>query len=65
MAFIPWGAEFSVSIASIDEQHKKLVGYVNELNDAMAQRKGKDVLEKSLADSWNIQRRILRMKNCY
>ncbi len=48
MALITWGSEFSVGINSIDEQHKKLVGYVNELNDAMAQGKGKDVLEKIL-----------------
>lgn len=48
MALINWSADFSVGIGSIDEEHKKLAGYVNELNDAMAQRKGKDVLEKIL-----------------
>lgn len=48
MALINWSNEFSVGISSIDVQHQKLVGLVNELNDAMAQRKGKEVLEKIL-----------------
>ncbi len=48
MALITWGTEYSVGINSIDDQHKKLVGFVNDLNDAMAQRKGKDILEKIL-----------------
>jgi len=49
MALITWGAEYSVGISSIDAQHQKLVVLVNDLNDAMAQGKGKDVLEKILA----------------
>ncbi|HSW64924.1 MAG TPA: bacteriohemerythrin [Dissulfurispiraceae bacterium] len=49
MTMITWSSEFSVGIGSIDEQHKKLVGLVNDLNDAMGKGKGKDVLEKILA----------------
>jgi hemerythrin-like metal-binding protein len=49
MALITWGPEWSVGLATIDTQHQKWIGYVNELNDAMAQGKGKDVLEKILA----------------
>lgn len=50
MALIAWGAEYSVGIASIDAQHQKLAAMINELNDAMAQGKGKEVLEKILAE---------------
>ncbi|MCW8834399.1 MAG: bacteriohemerythrin [Colwellia sp.] len=35
MPLIEWTAELSVGIASIDEQHKKLVNMINALNDAM------------------------------
>lgn len=49
MALITWSAEWSVGLVTIDTQHQKLIGYINELNDAMAQRKGKDVIEKILA----------------
>lgn len=44
MALIDWNADFSVNVAEIDNQHQKLVGMINQLNDAMKQRKGKDVL---------------------
>jgi hemerythrin-like metal-binding protein len=41
---IPWKEEFSVKIASIDEQHQKLLGLINSLHQAMLARKGKHVL---------------------
>ncbi|MEW5774845.1 MAG: bacteriohemerythrin, partial [Thermodesulfobacteriota bacterium] len=43
-AFIAWTPALSVGIASIDEQHKVLVGLVNELHAAMRQRRGNAVL---------------------
>jgi hemerythrin len=48
MAFIDWSSQLSVNIRSIDEQHKKLVGMVNDLFEAMKTGKGKDVLGKVL-----------------
>ncbi len=33
MAMINWSNDFSVKVASIDEQHKKLVELVNLLNE--------------------------------
>jgi len=33
---IEWSDEYSVGIASIDDQHKKLVALINQLNTAMA-----------------------------
>jgi hemerythrin len=44
MALITWNESLSVNIAEIDRQHKKLIGMVNDLNDAMKVGKGKEVL---------------------
>ena len=48
MAFMDWNASLSVAIAGIDEQHKKLVSMINELNDAMKVGKSKEGLQKIL-----------------
>lgn len=48
MAFFDWKDDYSVGITKIDEQHKKLVGFLNELYDAMKAGKGKDTLDKVL-----------------
>lgn len=48
MAFINWDNSYSVGVAIIDNQHKRLVNIVNELNDAMGAGKGKEVLGKVL-----------------
>ncbi len=44
MALIQWDGSFSVKVTEIDRQHQKLISMINELNDAMRQGKGKDVL---------------------
>lgn len=46
MALIQWDNSLSVNIVEIDRQHQKLVGMINELDDAMRQGKGKDALGK-------------------
>ena len=48
MALINWNDSFSVNVAVIDQQHKKLVDMINDLNDAMKQGKGKDVAHVGL-----------------
>lgn len=35
MAFVDWKPEYSVGNAEIDEQHRRLVGLINQLHDAM------------------------------
>jgi len=50
MAFLNWSSELSVGIPKIDQQHQKLVGFLNELYDAMQAGKGRDVLGKVLSD---------------
>lgn len=44
MALLSWKSEYSVNVKEIDAQHRKLVDMINELNEAMAQGKAKDVL---------------------
>ena len=49
MSLIEWDDSFSVKVMEIDTQHKKLVAMVNELHDAMKERKGQDVLKKTVS----------------
>jgi hemerythrin len=42
MAFITWDKELSVSINSIDEQHKKLVDMINDFYDNIQNRSNKE-----------------------
>lgn len=46
MTLIKWDDSLSVKVAEIDQQHQKLVSIINELNAAMKQGQGKDVLGK-------------------
>ncbi|MEI6155206.1 MAG: bacteriohemerythrin [Deltaproteobacteria bacterium] len=46
MALINWNDGLSVKIVEIDKQHQKLIGMINDLDDAMRQGKGKDILGK-------------------
>ncbi|MDH3392435.1 MAG: bacteriohemerythrin [Desulfobulbaceae bacterium] len=45
MPLIQWKEKHSVGIAEIDSQHQRMFAIMNELNDAMASGKSKDVLE--------------------
>jgi hemerythrin len=40
MALIQWNDGLSVNVVEIDRQHQKLIGMINDLNDAMRQGKG-------------------------
>jgi hemerythrin len=48
MALISWNQDLSVQVEQFDNQHKELVGLVNDLHDAMASGKGNTVLGKTL-----------------
>ena len=50
MALFNWNSAFATDIAVIDDQHKKLIAFVNELHDAMRQRKAKEVIERLLGE---------------
>ncbi len=48
MAFFVWKEEYSVGIRKFDEQHKRIVGFLNELYEAMKGGKGKEALGEVL-----------------
>jgi hemerythrin len=50
MPLITWTEKYSVNIAEIDEQHKKLINMLCQLGEAMSQGKGSDVLGTILAE---------------
>lgn len=45
MDLITWDTNLSVNVAEIDRQHKQLITMINELHNAMRERKTGDVLE--------------------
>jgi len=47
--FIEWTDELSVGIEEIDEQHKVLVGLVNEMHEAIHERHGTEAVKSILA----------------
>lgn len=44
MALFAWDDKFSVGVREIDEQHKRLIGMINELHDGMKSGGGKAVV---------------------
>ncbi|MBI5594357.1 MAG: hemerythrin family protein [Deltaproteobacteria bacterium] len=50
MAFFEWKNDYSVGIAKIDDQHKVLVGFLNELFESMQAGKGKNALDSVLTN---------------
>ena len=50
MALFEWVSEMSVNIASIDEQHKRLVAMMNELVEAIESSERMATLDRILAE---------------
>jgi len=44
MPFMVWNDRISVGVEAVDREHKKLVGIINELYDAIVARRSKEVL---------------------
>lgn len=49
MPIMTWTSSLATGIASIDSQHQKLVGLVNDLYDSMTQNRGREATGKILA----------------
>jgi hemerythrin len=50
MAFIDWTDALSVNVKIIDAEHKRLVAMINELHEALVNRKGKSQQQKIVHD---------------
>lgn len=50
MPIMSWTDTYSIGIAEIDQQHKKLIDLINALHDAMTKGQAKTVLGKILGD---------------
>ena len=50
MAYLEWNDQFNTGISRIDQQHRRLVDFLNDLYAAMHAGKGRDVLGKVLID---------------
>ena len=48
MPIMSWNSSLATGIPSIDAQHQQLVTYVNDLYDAMTQKKGREATGKIL-----------------
>lgn len=48
MAFFEWSPGLSVGLESVDRQHRMLIGYINELSDAVDGDRSTFVLQKVL-----------------
>jgi hemerythrin len=48
MPFMVWNDRISVGVEAVDHDHKKLVGIINELYDAIVERRSKEILGRLL-----------------
>jgi hemerythrin len=48
MPLIQWTDALSVNVGEIDRQHRKLIGLINDLSEAMSRKKGKEAVERTL-----------------
>ena len=53
MELISWKDSLNVGIVEIDEQHKKLVGLINKLFEAMANGKSSEIMKSVLGELSN------------
>lgn len=50
MGYFSWSADLSVGSTFIDNDHRKLIGLVNQLHEAMSLGHGKDIMETVLVE---------------
>lgn len=56
MALFEWKSQYSVKVQSIDREHQKLFGMVNELHEAMRVGKGSSMAADVLERLWDYAR---------
>ncbi len=50
MSLLEWNSEFSVGIESMDFEHRKMIGMINEIYDELMQHKDVESIEQFLGD---------------
>lgn len=50
LEMFPWSSQYSVGVPEMDAQHRRLVGLLNRLHEAMATGQGRAVLSSILND---------------
>ena len=53
MALINWDESYSVKVKEIDDQHKKWIGMINDLHEAMKAGQGSSVIGKTIDEVVN------------
>ncbi len=53
MSIFTWNDSYSVSVAAMDNQHKKIFDLINQLHTAMSAGKGKEVINPVLDEMLN------------
>ena len=53
MAIIEWDSTMSVGIEKMDEQHQKLIAMMDELHDAIRQKREAEIIEDTLTNLFN------------
>ena len=48
MAFFEWSPDLSVGLETVDRQHRMLIGYINELSDAVDKGRSGSTLQKTI-----------------
>lgn len=56
MAFLDWTPELSVGLETVDRQHRMLIGYINELDEAVRRGRASDALRRIMAGLRNYTR---------
>ena len=65
MPLIQWDDKLSVNVEEIDKQHQKLVQVINELQEAMQNRKGNEVLGKIIEEMVGYARTHFKTEEVY
>ncbi len=65
MALVTWNEDLSVNVAQIDLQHKELINMINDLHEAMKQRRAKDVLRKIIDGLINYTAKHFKLEEDY